>query len=413
MFNGCSSLTGLTVPASVTGVGSYHYEYSEQTYQVFSGCTSLTSITALSTTAPVVTSSTFNSIATGGTLYYPEGSDYSSWLYYLGYYLWNQVEFNLESVSTYFMQFQYNATGTSNAQSVFITANKPDYQVIASDVQNTTGNGVTWLTVSGTPASGYTEFKAYPTSSAETQRNCWIQVVYSGNILATIAVQQLGYSSADTGTSEVQITHTIPETADGYLYPSNNRIDFLGTINPSTSAWFTTVNSNVDYVIECSDTWFAVSGTPTVGDSRLKIYPTSNNTTSNSRWGYVYLKYNGVTYQTFTIKQIPSYEITSGVSYATFMYTGDTEIAASVTGVVCQVAIYVPSRYNTWEYRASNVDWPDSDLQRSCFAPEGEYLRYAYYSMSPYTGTTSRSCTYTLTANGTGVGNWTQTQLGA
>lgn len=311
------------------------------------------------------------------------------------------------------MQFQYNATGTSNAQSVFITANKGDYEVIASNVQNTTGTGVSWLTVSGTPASGYTEFKIYPTSSADTQRNCWVQVVYSGDINATITVQQLGYSSADTGTSDVQITLSIPETAggDAYLGPVANRVDFLGTINSSTSAWYQRVSSNVVYTVECSDNWFTVSGTPTAGDGILKIYPTSNNTTSDNRWGYIYLKYNGVIYKTITVKQIPSYEITSGVSYATLMYTGDTEIAASVTGTVGQVAMYIPMSYNAWTFNGSNPNWPELDQQRTCYAPEGQYFRYALWSALPNTGS-SRSCTYLLTANGSQVGSWTQTQLG-
>ena len=90
MFNGCSSLTGLTVPASVTGIGTYDYDYGDY-HQVFSGCTALTSITANTQTAPDITYRTFEGIATGGTLYHPEGSDYSVWLsnspHCLGYYL--------------------------------------------------------------------------------------------------------------------------------------------------------------------------------------------------------------------------------------------------------------------------------------------------------------------------------------
>jgi hypothetical protein len=43
-----------------------------------------------------VESYTFRGISSNGTLYYPEGSDYSLWLksnsYYLGYYGWQGVE---------------------------------------------------------------------------------------------------------------------------------------------------------------------------------------------------------------------------------------------------------------------------------------------------------------------------------
>lgn len=53
-------------------------------------------ITSRATTPPQIVNNTFNCITTGGTLYYPAGSDYSTWLstspYYLGYYGWNGSE---------------------------------------------------------------------------------------------------------------------------------------------------------------------------------------------------------------------------------------------------------------------------------------------------------------------------------
>lgn len=418
MFNGCSSLTGLTVPASVTGVGNVAYEHSYNP-QVFSGCTSLTSITAESSTAPTVTYKTFEGIATGGTLYHPEESDYSVWLsdneYYLGYYLWNDgIDIQLENVSTYYLQFPYNASSVTSAQSIFITANKPDYQLIASDVQNTTGTGVSWITVSGTPASGYTEFKVYPTSSAETQRNCWIQVVYSGNILATVTVQQLGYTSADTGSSEAELTIASIETEGGsaYLGPGN-RVDFLGTINSSTSVWLINIDSNVVFDIVNDNTWFTVSGTPSVGRTTLRVYPNSNNNTSDNRWGEFYMKYNGQTLRTITVKQIPAYEMTSGVSYADMMTTGQSEIAASVTGTIGQLALWIPMSYNNWVFNKNNSTWPELDLQRTSYSPEGQYFRYAIMSFTPNTSSSSRSCTFTLSVNGSGIDSWMITQLGA
>lgn len=82
MFQNCVSLKELTIPS---------YVYLGYADGAFYGCSSLKSITAESSTAAIgVTQNTFYGIATGGTLYYPEGSDYSSWLstnqYYLGYY---------------------------------------------------------------------------------------------------------------------------------------------------------------------------------------------------------------------------------------------------------------------------------------------------------------------------------------
>ena len=66
----------------MTGIGS----------GAFQNCTSLESITSQAITAPTIQSYTFNNVKTGGTLYVPAGSDYSSWMstdsYYLGYYDW-------------------------------------------------------------------------------------------------------------------------------------------------------------------------------------------------------------------------------------------------------------------------------------------------------------------------------------
>lgn len=90
MFAGCSSLQKLTIPESVTGIGTSIYSWANS-HSVFTGCTALTSITISNATQPSSTTETFQGIATGGTLYHPEGSDYNLWLsgspYYLGYYL--------------------------------------------------------------------------------------------------------------------------------------------------------------------------------------------------------------------------------------------------------------------------------------------------------------------------------------
>lgn len=265
------NITGLTIPSAVTKIG----------LNVFSGCTQLTAITANNATCSAVTISptTFFEIATGGILYYPEGSDYSSWLsddeYYLGYYLWKDSRvFAIENVSTYFLQFSSGQTGSSNYQSVFVTANKPDYQINVSDDQTTTASTQTsWLTVSGTPASGYTEFKVFPTTTAITERNCYIHIVQGGQIWATITVIQL-----EADTSVLQVTP--------------NSLVFSGTANDSYSAQTLTIQSTVPYTFSQGADWFTVSGTPNVGYSVLQVYPTSNNW-NNTRSSYIQFYYEG------------------------------------------------------------------------------------------------------------------------
>ncbi len=273
MFNGCSSLTGLTVPASVTGVGNVAYEHSYNP-QVFSGCTSLTSITAESSTAPTVTYKTFEGIATGGTLYHPEESDYSSWLsdneYYLGYYLWNDgIDFQLENVSTYYLQFTPIASGTGYSQSVFITANKPDYQINLSTEQSTTGSGVGWVVVSGTPAIGYTEFKVYPTTSADTQRIAYMHVTYGDRIFATITINQLGEGTGITSDASVVMVWRFNETPQNETFISN-KIPTTAKVDGRTISLSTT---GTGVYSGCSYTF-------TSGEHILELYYNSGTTSA-------------------------------------------------------------------------------------------------------------------------------------
>lgn len=85
-FSDCPSLTSVTIGNSVTEIGE----------KAFAGCTSLTNITSLAIIAPAIKLTTFQSIKANGTLHFPAGSDYSSWMstdnHYLGKYNWTKVE---------------------------------------------------------------------------------------------------------------------------------------------------------------------------------------------------------------------------------------------------------------------------------------------------------------------------------
>ena len=68
-FDGCSSLTRINIPRSVTVITSSFYY-----------CSALTSIYSYATTAPTINEYTFNNVSETGTLHYPSGSNYSSWI---------------------------------------------------------------------------------------------------------------------------------------------------------------------------------------------------------------------------------------------------------------------------------------------------------------------------------------------
>lgn len=106
-FRNCSILSDAYITSSVTNIASGAFENTAIEFfeipatsvtigdRVFAGCSALTAITMNAPTAPSVSQHTFYQVHTGGTLTYPSGSDYSSWLsnneYYLGYYGWTGV----------------------------------------------------------------------------------------------------------------------------------------------------------------------------------------------------------------------------------------------------------------------------------------------------------------------------------
>ena len=100
-FSGCTSLSEIVIPEEITEISNY----------AFQGCSNLTNIISSAKTEPKVYSSTFKDVPYYGTLTYPTGSDYKTWLstsnYYLGYYYWNQNQSILTCV--------YKITNTSSA----------------------------------------------------------------------------------------------------------------------------------------------------------------------------------------------------------------------------------------------------------------------------------------------------------
>jgi hypothetical protein len=68
-FDTCYDLTSVTIPANVTSMGEDVFRNS-----------GVKSITCLATVAPTLVDNTFYDIKDNGILYYPSGSDYSSWI---------------------------------------------------------------------------------------------------------------------------------------------------------------------------------------------------------------------------------------------------------------------------------------------------------------------------------------------
>lgn len=115
-FSNCTNLTRVKLPDGVTFIGEKCFQGCTALEEVYLGplissisdftfrsCTSLNKITIENTVAPTFKWDTFDGIKTNGTLYYPTGSDYSSWLTdtstkNIYYYGWNGVQSNFAAM---------------------------------------------------------------------------------------------------------------------------------------------------------------------------------------------------------------------------------------------------------------------------------------------------------------------------
>lgn len=76
-FSGCTSLQNVTFGSGLTSVGT---DSPFIAYSIFTGCTNLREITCLAPTAPTLLKKSIQGVENnGGTLYVPQGSDYSTW----------------------------------------------------------------------------------------------------------------------------------------------------------------------------------------------------------------------------------------------------------------------------------------------------------------------------------------------
>lgn len=310
-FEGCTALTAFTIPDSISIMKS----------DVFTGCTSLTSMTVTDILVPSATQTTFRGIAENGVLTYPtDVTGYTRWLstnqYYLGYYGWTDAggeEFEAQ-LSTYSLYYLPNTSGVGSSQSVFITTNSIDYQIVLTQIQGVIdgSSSVDWMVVSGTPDVGYTEFKVYPTSTTSGQRNCYMCVVHDNRIYGTVAISQgVGGNIIITLSKTYVVFNSEQDTND---------VRDIVEIN---------VSSNVDYVVSCDQTNFIVrsytgstsphpiapGSTVPSGDTILRVYPKSQNYSGSNRLMYIYFTYEGTTYASILVEQLTTWHYGGDISY--------------------------------------------------------------------------------------------------
>jgi len=116
---GCTSLKTVILHGNIQAIGKDIY--GSGAGKCFYNCSSLDSIIIDSTTAPTIHSNDFQNVKNGGTLTYPAGSNYSTWLrtnsYYLGYYNWNTIETTIDGIKYQLKdngQHQYTVSVVAN-----------------------------------------------------------------------------------------------------------------------------------------------------------------------------------------------------------------------------------------------------------------------------------------------------------
>lgn len=143
-FENCTGLTSIVIPDSVTTIESYAFYQSalqkvelgtglqEIQSNAFALISNLNRIISRSNVAPLITNQTFRNSGEFGDLYYPKGSDYSSWLSteycYLGDLRWNSYELldivideNTGNINADRIEISGKTSITSDEQNITIT----------------------------------------------------------------------------------------------------------------------------------------------------------------------------------------------------------------------------------------------------------------------------------------------------
>ena len=239
-FGWCTGLTSVNIPDSVTTIGTYAFNNCENITEVHLGsglteinsyafsCKALRKITITAKIAPDVDTDTFiGVVGDGGRLYYPAGSDYSSWLnkapFLLGYYGWEGVEIgdvpptpDEPSIDLEYNNITAPQGGITSTLDIE-TNGVEDIEIIAPDWVEVTDKGgyyeIEVLPNEGTDREGEVIFIGNPNKPNKVQQNIIITQKGDIEMATSIALYKTRLDFAATGgTGYVQVDYVNAQT---------------------------------------------------------------------------------------------------------------------------------------------------------------------------------------------------------
>lgn len=389
-FNNCYNLDTIVLPSTLTKIGGawYSLDTLEVSWNVFWNCHRLKQIYSKNTIAPEVYSYRFQGVAEGGTLYYPTGSDYSSWLsteydnlyseYNLENYGWNGVQMNPEDMpdnpddpdnpdiptdpdnpdepdtpidpDAPSINLEYDnikaPQGGMNTTIDVETENVDDMQVIAPD----------WVDV--IEKDGYYEIIIKPNEDGSDRTG---EVIFIGNPSRPNRVQQNVIINQNSDNSEMAASISLEK----------NRITFDNTgYAESFGVKVTYTNAQEIYAPVCNADWVTITellppqGGNTGGDTNatVKRYGFEVTETDVARTATVTFSCKGdtdrvIANSSFIIVQMGESAEETGVIVKAFMGAGSVNYDGSSTGISIDYLSCGYSNFASVLAPIVDVDW--------------------------------------------------------
>lgn len=259
-FYGCKGLQSITIPGSVTYIGN----------EAFAECENLYTITCYATNAPTIYSSTFANVKLYGTLYYPENTNYSTWLsdqmFTLGWHGWNGVGADLGEypISPYIPIFELEYYSMNVPGPGIITT----LEVITKNIKEIFVVHPYWITV--TEKDGYFLIEVLENDGLPRTGEITFTAISNDNqtIEQILTIKQEGIEDMATGIALSKMRIDYPAEG-GYGYV---QVDYI--------------NASVINTPYCSQSWVTIeqtqAGTAIDGDNtiyqrqyRITMAPTS------------------------------------------------------------------------------------------------------------------------------------------